>query len=128
MKILEILALRKLFVELKDLQVPNHYRLFYQMAKFLHSTDTEAEFYQKEYNKIIEAYAERNEDNSLVTVDNNQIKLKVDTQQECIVAITSLEQTEFDVSYQLKLHDDDLEVMNLTPQQIYLLMPYIIEE
>lgn len=128
MKISEILNLRKLFITLKDLQVPNHYRLFYQMARFIQSTDADTEFYQKEYNKIVEKYAERNEDGSVVTIENGDIKLKVETQQECMTAIIELESIEFDEPYHPKLHESDLEVMNLTPQQIYILLPYIVEE
>lgn len=128
MKISEILNLRKLFITLKDLQVPNHYRLFYQMARFIQSTDGDAEFYQKEYSKIVEQFAERNEDGSIIAIENGDIKLKLETQQECIKAMTELENMEFDEPYYPKLHESDLEVMNLTPQQIYILLPYIIKE
>lgn len=128
MKLSEILSLRTIFIKLMNDPISGCYRPFYQIAKFLHSTDSEAEFYQKEYQKIIELYAEKDEKNKPIETENGDIKIKFEDRQKCLEAIKNLEIIEVDDFYKIKFKNEDLEKMNLTLNQIYNLLPFIEEE
>lgn len=121
MKISEMLELRTIFVQLKAIKLP--IRASYQIAKFLQKTESDLKFYQEKYQDIIENYAMRDSDGNKILAENGGIKVDLEKSDECVIKMTELNNTEIE-NYGLKLYDEDFNSLELSVDQVSILMPF----
>ena len=125
MKLSDVIKVRGIFLQIKDTKMP--IKTSYQIARFLQKTDVDATFYGDKYRDIINDCAELKEDGTpSISDDGQNIKIKEDKIQDCVAMIQELESTEIE-NFDLKINISDLENSNLTVEQLYILMDYIVE-
>lgn len=96
-------------------------KMAYQMYKILSSLEESATFYREKLSQIIDTYAEKDENNNYVTVDESKnIKVKEDKIKECQEKMTELNCLEVEIP-DCKFKIEDFEGFELT----FLEMKYL---
>lgn len=125
MKIKEMLIIREIFLSIKDSKIP--VKAGYQIARFLHNTDMDYEFYQEKYAIIVRANCDKDENGEpKISEDGQSIKIHPDLLDNCTKELNDLLDTEITPST-IKFNIDDLSETGLNIEQLYFLASYIDE-
>ena len=125
MKMYEIRAFENFYKKIKEKKMP--LRVAYKLNKLFQETQKSTVFYDENLNKIIEKFGERDEDGNFVpTKDGTGIKIQENKINECSVELEELSNLIIDLP-ETKFTLDELEDLDLTIDQIGLLMPFIEE-
>lgn len=128
MKMIEVLELSKLYATIKDTKMP--LKVSYKFARLMRQAQKEIEFYQKEFNAIIEEFASKDaEGNYVYTDDGHALAIKKGFEVECNQAIEDLQNLEVDLG-NITFTIDELSVLedlDLSITEIGCLMPLIKE-
>ena len=99
----------------------------YKLNKIKKAVEKESEFYQEKFQEIIDTYAQKNDNGSLVySEDGTQIMIKDGMVDECHKALDDLQNLEVQIeNYNLSLEDlgEDVEC---TPDELEALMPFMV--
>lgn len=98
----------------------------YAIAKNLAKIESELKIYNKEKEKLIEKYAERDEKGNIIPDENGQIKLKIECIADWNKDIKELLAIENDIAIH-KFPISALEGYDMTPAEL-MLIDYMIEE
>lgn len=109
-----IVQLKDLISKLEDKKMP--IQLSYKIMKLNKEIESDIKFYQETFKQIITEYGETDETGNLIFLDNGNIKIKEGVQQECILKLTSLENTEVNTP-SIKFKLEELSVIELTPNE-----------
>ena len=97
MKMNKINDFQKFYNQIKNNEMP--IKTAFKLNKLFNQIDKEALFYQDEFNKIIQKYAKRDDNNNYVyTEDGNSILIIDGKQAECNEKLAELYNLEVDVS------------------------------
>lgn len=125
MKLIELYNTESLYNKLSsrtDLPI----KLVYKLTKFFEVVNKEAEFYREELAKILNEYAERDEDGKVATTDDGlSIKIKKDCLTVCEEKLQELANLEVEAP-DIKFSMDELPE-GLSVQELSYLMPFIEE-
>ena len=125
MKLIELYNTESLYNKLSsrtDLPI----KLVYKLTKFFEVVNKEAEFYREELAKILNEYAERDEDGKVATTDDGlSIKIKKDRLTVCEEKLQELANLEVEAP-DIKFSMDELPE-GLSVQELSYLMPFIEE-
>lgn len=125
MELIKILSLRSLLTTLKASKLP--IKTSYKIMKLIEFFESEAEFYQTEFNAIIEEYGEKGEDgNYQITEDGAAIKIVEGREEECNKALVALQNVHCDLP-EIKFELDEFEGVEITPENLSVMMPFIEE-
>ena len=98
----------------------------YKLNKIRKQVEKESEFYGEKFQEIVDKYAKKNEDGTLMfSEDGGQIMIQDDKIVECNKELEDLQNLPIEIdTYNLNLEDlgDDLEC---TPDQLEVLMPFM---
>lgn len=126
MKLIELYNAEKLYDKFSsrtDLSV----KTVYKVVKFFEVVEKEANFYREEIIKILNQYAERDDEGKIVVTENGQnVKIKEDCIAECEEKMRELAELDVEkpkVVFTLEELPDGLSV-----QELSYLMPFIEEE
>lgn len=126
MKLIELYNAEKIYDKFSsrtDLPI----KTTYKVLKFFEVVEKEANFYRDEIIKILNQYAERDDEGKIIATDGGQnIKIKEDCIAECEQKMQELANLEVDkpsVTFTLDELPD-----GLTVQELSYLMPFIEEE
>lgn len=125
MKIEKILAFEKVYPILKEL--PLNIKTSYTLAKIHQLAESDVQFYQQNFANIIMKYGEKDEDGNIKQTEDF-IPVKEDMIQECEKAMNDLHNFEIPDYDNLKISLVDLGNIELTPDQLQNLLPFISEE
>lgn len=90
----------------------------YKLSKIYHKAKEDEGFYQDKLREILFKYGEVDENGNLIpTEDGKGVKLKPNTQEECLVALNELQSTESDLQFE-PISIDELKDAELTPQDL----------
>lgn len=125
MKMNKINDFQKFYNQIKNNEMP--LKTAFKLNKLFNQIDKEALFYQDEFNKIIQKYAKRDDNNNYVyTEDGNSILIIDGKQTECNEKLTELYNLEVDVGeHQFTL--DELDCLKISLNDMNCLMPFIVE-
>jgi len=99
----------------------------YKVLKLFEGIKKDVEFYKEELQKIVDEYAERNEDGEFVYTENGQgVKIKEGKLDECTEKLDALAEVEVEVP-NIKFKIDELPD-SLSVHDLKLLMPFIEED
>lgn len=102
-------------------------KLAFKFLKLFGNLDKEKTFYEEKFNKILETYAEQNEDGTLkLTEDKNGVQIRKDSLVECKKAMDELNELTITLP-DIKFKLEELEPINLKLDDLALLMPFIDE-
>lgn len=121
-KVMNIRALIESFADNKDIN--SH--LKYWMMKFLRKTQDDCDFYQKEFNKTLAEFAEKDA-NGKIAVDGQQhVILKQGVVESFNAAMVDLDRTSVE-DPGIKFFLSELDKLNLTIRQMLILSDVIDE-
>ena len=125
MKMNKINDFQKFYNQIKNNEMP--IKTAFKLNKLFNQIDKEALFYQDEFNKIIQKYAKRDDNNNYVyTEDGNSILIIDGKQTECNEKLAELYNLEVDVGeHQFTL--DELDCLKISLNDMNCLMPFIVE-
>jgi len=102
-------------------------KLAFKFLKLFGNLEKEKTFYEEKFNKILETYAEQNEDGTLkLTEDKNGVQIRKDSLVECKKAMDELNELTITLP-DIKFKLEELEPINLKLEDLALLMPFIDE-
>ena len=122
-KISEIVKLKMVYEKINQQTVS--IKTAYKICKFFTKVEEEYNFYDKELNKILDKYAEKNEDGNYKT-NNNGVQIKpefIKTAKDQLESLMNLEVDFIDIKFTL----DELDTIQLSIEEINALIPFIEE-
>lgn len=125
LKIIKLLQTQAVCDKLKNIKMP--VKTAYRISKLQEAMKKEIEFYQEQYKKIVEEYAEKDEQGNYKVLNENNIKIQPDKIDEAASAINELQQLEAelpDISFSLA----DFDNIEITPEEMSGLVDFIKEE
>lgn len=120
------IELQGLLLRLKDEKIP--IRTAYKFNKLIPILEEELKFYNTEFAKIINQYAQKDENgNPILSEDKTSIQIIKNKIDECQQKMEELSSIEFEVKG-VSFKIDELKNINLTILEMRSLMPLIEEE
>lgn len=124
-KMYQILGFNKVVDSLASQKLP--LQLAYKLAKFKSGVSSEVEFYQQRVKQCIELYAERDENDKIIFVDEGKsVKLQPDKVDECNNKIRELEEMDVDVP-NIKLTLAEFGAVEISLPEMECLLPFLTE-
>ena len=126
MKLIESINFVPFYEKVKDqtMSAP----MAYQLSRIYKAAKEDTDFYQEKLRAILFEYGELDENGNLIPVDDgNGIKLKPDTQEDCIKAITELQNTDSTISFK-PISPEGLSNLTVTPGDIESIMGFLSQE
>jgi len=120
----EILNSIAVFREISNKSLP--VKIAYQVARIIRELDKENTTFDETRKRIIETYCERDENGNMKITDEGNVILKNDTVEQCNKELEELLNTSLEINAEL-IQLDELEGINLTPNQILSISPFIQE-
>lgn len=123
MKLSESINFVPFYEKVKDQSMP--VPTAYKLSKIYKAAQEDVTFYQDKLRAILMEYGELDENGNLIPVDDgNAIKLKPDVQEDCLKAITELQNLESDIKFD-PIPIDALSELSLTPSDLEGIMGFI---
>ena len=101
-------------------------KLAYRLSKIAQAVEQEQKFYQDKVRALLDAYAEKDENGTPITNESGGIKLKPEYRTECLTQFSELESLDVDIKFD-PIHIEELESLELTPEQIQSVMPFLAD-
>ena len=121
----KVLDLKALYETICKQSMP--IKLSYKFSKLYTPILSEADFFSKEMNKIVDEYAEKDESGRIQpTQDGKGVQIKSGCMQKVQEKITELNEIEVDVG-DIQFTLEELSGLELSLEQVNLLMPFINE-
>lgn len=122
MKMYEILTLQDFYSSVQDKKMP--IRTAYKFARLAHRAADEAQFYQTQFMKIVEEYAQKEKGQLVYSDDMTSIKIIPGKEDECAMRIKELKELEIDLTG-FEFSIQELENLELTLAQMDAIFPLI---
>ena len=123
MKINKLLKLNSTLQSLSSKELP--LRASYSIAKFLSQTQSDIAFFNTRLASFISTYSEKAEEgNFKYSEDNNGIVIDPALMDECAKEMQDINDFEVEIP-ELKIYYEDLEKIDISPEALMELMPYI---
>ena len=124
MKMYEVLSLQEFYVTVKDKKLP--LKTAYKLSRLMKRVEEELQFYNQEFNKILDEYAKKENNSFVFSKDGSSIEIIPGKEEECnnkIIELKTLEINLDDFSFTL----DEFDGIDLTIAQMSSLLPLIKE-
>lgn len=123
MKINKLLKLNSTLQSLSSKELP--LRASYSIAKFLSQTQSDIAFFNTRLASFLSTYSEKDEEgNFKYSEDNNGIVIDPACMGECAKEMQDINDFEVEIP-ELKIYYEDLEKIDISPEALMELMPYI---
>lgn len=122
MKMYEVLSLQEFYVAVKDKKLP--LKTAYKLSRLMKRVEEEIQFYNQEFNKILDEYAKKENNNFVFSKDGSSIEIIPGKEEECnnkIIELKTLEINLNDFSFTL----DEFDGIDLTISEMSSLLPLI---
>ena len=81
MKMYEVLSLQEFYVAVKDKKLP--LKTAYKLSRLMKRVEEEIQFYNQEFNKILDEYAKKENNNFVFSKDGTSIEIIPGKEEEC---------------------------------------------
>lgn len=123
MKMLNIIQFQNIYSEINKIKLP--IQTVYKLSKITSYVFEQIEFYNQEFDKILQQYGQKNEDGSLkVSDDGNSIKIIEGKIKECSDKIIELQSIQV-AEPPYKINISELEGLDLNLEQMNILLPFM---
>lgn len=122
MKMYEILALQNFYASVHDKKMP--IKTAYKLSRLAKRAEEEIQFYQKEFTRIIDEYALKENGQLVYSDDMTSIKIIPGKDDECANKIFELKELEVDLS-QFEFTLDEFDSLELTLAEMSGILPLI---
>lgn len=124
MKMYEILAVQDFYPSIQNQKLP--IKTAYKLTRLGRRIEEELDFYQKEFQHILDDYAQKENGQLVYSDDMASIKIIPGKEEECAKKITELRELEVSLD-DFKFDIDEFENLNLTISQMSAILPFIAE-
>lgn len=124
MKMYEILAVQDFYPSIQNQKLP--IKTAYKLTRLGRRIEEELDFYQKEFQHILDDYAQKENGQLVYSDDMASIKIIPGKEEECAKKITELRELEVSLD-DFKFDIDEFENLNLTISQMSAILPFITE-
>lgn len=122
MKMYEVLALQNFYTSVQDKKMP--IKTTYKLSRLASRVEKEIEFYSKEFAKIVDAYALKENGELVYSEDMTSIKIIPGKEDECSDKIMELKDLEVDLSdFEFSL--EEFENLELTLAEMSSILPLV---
>lgn len=124
-RMFQVFRILDIYTRVKGAKVPA--KVAYKFNKLCIDLDADNKFYNEELNKILQQYANKNEDGSFKRTEGGGIDIKEDQIEAAQKEIDSLYNLEVDVP-DIKFTIDELDGLELSIEDFNAMLPFIDEE
>ena len=124
-RMFQVFRILDIYTRVKGAKVPA--KVAYKFNKLCIDLDADNKFYNEELNKILQQYANKNEDGSFKRTEGGGIDIKEDQIETAQKEIDSLYNLEVDVP-DIKFTIDELDGLELSIEDFNAMLPFIDEE
>ena len=122
MKMYEVLVLQNFYTSVQDKKMP--IKTTYKLSRLANRVEKEIEFYSKEFAKIVDAYALKENGKFVYSEDMTSIKIIPGKEDECNDKIMELKDLEVDLSgFEFSL--EEFENLELTLAEMSSILPLV---
>jgi hypothetical protein len=127
LRMFEILGIGHIAPMLKSKKLP--IKTAHSLTKIMMAANPELEFYQTEFQKIINQYGMKNDKGELIFADEskNSVKIQPGKEAECQKATNELLNLEVELNVDAKLKLEDFGNLEISVDDLMPLMPFIEE-
>lgn len=122
MKMYEALALQNFYASVHDKKMP--IKTAYKLSRLAKRIEEELQFYQKEFARIIDEYALKENGQVVYSEDMSYIKIIPGKEDECNLKIVELKELEVDFS-QFEFALEEFDSLELTLAEMSSILPLI---
>lgn len=122
MKMYEVLSLQEFYVAVKDKKLP--LKTAYKLSRLMKRVEEEIQFYNQEFNKILDEYAKKENNNFVFSKDGTSIEIIPGKEEECNNKIIELKTLEVDLN-NFSFTLDEFDGIDLTISEMSSLLPLI---
>lgn len=123
LKFFDLAAFTEVYQTIKDTSLP--FTLSYQLLSINRAVNDCITFYRDQYNKLLEQYAQKNDDGTYkISEDGAAFLLKEETIQEARQKFFELDNSEFPIDVK-PIPITAFETLNLSPSNLTGLLPFI---
>lgn len=122
MKMYEVLALQNFYTSVHDKKMP--IKTAYKLSRLAKRAEEELQFYQKEFARIIDEYAMKENGQLIYSDDMTSIKIISGKEDECNAKIVELKELEVDFS-EFEFTLDEFNSLELTLAEMSSILPLI---
>ena len=119
----QIMEFKGFYEGVKDKKLP--LKVAYKLNKLITKVEEEIVFYQNTFSKIIEEYAEKDENGNYIFIDENtSIKIIPGKEEECNKKVRELNELPLAIEG-IEFNLDELDCLDMTIAEMNCLMPFI---
>jgi hypothetical protein len=122
MKMYEVLALQSFYARVQDKKMP--IKTAYKLSRLAKRAEEEAQFYQKEFGRIVDEYAQKENGQLVYSDDMASIKIIPGKEDECGEKLVELRELDVDLS-QFEFTIDEFDSLELTLAEMSSILPLI---
>ena len=122
MKLHEVLSIKNFYSSIQDAKLP--IKTTYKLTRLMRRVEEEAQFYQVEFAKIVDEYAQKKNGELVYSDDMTSIKIIEGKEDESSNKILELKNLEIDLS-EFNFSIEEFERLNLTINEMYGILPLI---
>lgn len=122
MKMYEVLGLQNFYTSVQDKKMP--IKTTYKLSRLASKVEKEIEFYSKEFAKIVDTYAQKENGELVYSEDMTSIKIIPGKEDECSEKIYELKEIEVDLG-DFSFSLEEFEDLDLTLAEMSSILPFI---
>lgn len=122
MKMYEAIGFGNLYAQIKDAKLP--LKTAYKFSKLTRLLEKELVFYQDEFTKIIDTYANKGEDGKPIYIDKETVEIIPGKEKECADKVHELRNLEIQIDG-ISFTIQELEVLSLSIEEISCIISLI---
>lgn len=122
MRMYEAISFGNLYAQIKDAKLP--LKTAYKFSKLTRLLEKELTFYQEEFAKIVDVYANKNEDGKPIYIDGETIEIVPGKEKECADKVYELRNLEIQIDG-ISFTIQELEALSLSIEEISCIISLI---
>ena len=127
MEIANLIKLNQLKSKFINVKMP--IKTTYKFTRLFKEIEEQVEFFNTTLSDLIEEYGQKDENgNYILTDDQNGVKIQEDKYEECMSKINELNNLEVNLDYIPNFTLEELDNLELSIEEMVLLMPFITED
>ena len=123
---INVLKLNGFYNSIKNKKLP--FQVAYKFSKIIRLIQGDVDFFEKEMDKLLNEYGKRDETGQFIfTEDNKGIVIQEEYIDKCNEKMNELYHLPITIEGDISFTVEELDFLDMTPQEISILMPFIRE-
>ena len=123
LKMHQIIDFSSFFIKVKSQKLP--FKISYKLTLLSQEIEKHINYYQEQFRALLQEYGMKDEQGNLVPTDDGQgVKLIQETMNEAYTKLAELRELDVELP-DAKFSPDDFDGVELTPEEMIIIMPFI---